>query len=74
MYELLEINEDMATRFLQLKNLETGAGRSVLVMRMMEKGIHIECNAKVVSTTEDTITYEQNGVEHTITADTLIFG
>ena len=52
---------------------ETGAGRSVLVMRMMEKGIHIECNAKVVSTTEDTITYEQNGVEHTITADTLIF-
>ena len=52
---------------------ETGAGRSVLVMRMMEKGIHIECNAKVVSTTQDTITYEQNGVEHTITADTLIF-
>ncbi len=52
---------------------ETGAGRSVLVMRMMEKGIHIECNAKVTATTEDTITYEQNGVEHTITADTLIF-
>ena len=24
MYELLEINEDMATRFLKLKNLETG--------------------------------------------------
>ena len=52
---------------------ETGAGRSVLVMRMMEKGIHIECNAKVTATTENTITYEQNGVEHTIDADTLIF-
>lgn len=53
---------------------ETGAGRSVLVMRMMEKGIHIECNAKVISTTENTITYEQNGKEVTINdADTLIF-
>ncbi len=53
---------------------ETGAGRSVLVMRMMEKGIHIETNAKVTGTTENTITYEQNGKEVTIEdADTLIF-
>ena len=53
---------------------ETGAGRSVLVQRMMEKGIHIECNAKVINTTETTITYEQKGKEVTIDdADTLIF-
>ena len=53
---------------------ETGAGRSVLVQRMMAKGIHIECNAKVINTTETTITYEQNGKEYTIEdADTLIF-
>lgn len=53
---------------------ESGSGRSVLVQRMMAKGVHIECNAKVTAATEDTITYEQNGVEHVITdADTLVF-
>jgi NADH dehydrogenase FAD-containing subunit len=53
---------------------ETGSGRSVLVQRMMAKGVHIECSAKVTKVTEDTITYEQNGVEHEITdADTLVF-
>ena len=53
---------------------ETGAGRSLLVQRMMGKGIRIECNAKVIAVTDNTITYEQNGVEHTITdADTLVF-
>ncbi len=53
---------------------ESGAGRSVLVLRMMEKGIHMECGAKVTSATEDTITYEQNGTEHVINdADTLVF-
>lgn len=53
---------------------ESGSGRSVLVQRMMAKGVHIECNAKVTAVTEDTITYEQNGEEHTITdADTLVF-
>lgn len=53
---------------------ESGSGRSVLVQRMMAKGVHIECNAKVTVVTEDTITYEQNGEEHTITdADTLVF-
>ncbi len=53
---------------------ETGAGRSVLVLRMMEKGIHMECGAKVTKVTEDTITYEQKGTVYTIAdADTLIF-
>ena len=53
---------------------ETGAGRSLLVMRMMDKGIKIECEAKVTGVTEDTITYEQNGKEYVITdADTLVF-
>lgn len=52
---------------------ETGAGRSVLVMRMMEKGIHIECKAKVIAVTENTVTYEQEGKEYTLTPDTLIF-
>ena len=41
---------------------------------MMAKGVHIECNAKVTAVTEDSITYEQGGVEHVITdADTLVF-
>ena len=53
---------------------ETGPGRSLLVQRMMEKGIRMECDAKVTATTETTITYEQNGVEHVISdADTLVF-
>ena len=53
---------------------ESGSGRSVLVQRMMAKGVKIECLAKVTAVTEDTITYEQNGVEHVITdADTLVF-
>lgn len=53
---------------------ESGAGRSVLVQRMQNKGVKIECLAKITSVTEDTITYEQNGVEHVISdADTLVF-
>ena len=53
---------------------ETGAGRSVLVQRMMQKGIHIECNAKVTKTESDKVYYEQNGVEHVIQGvNTLIF-
>lgn len=53
---------------------ESGAGRSLLVQRMLGKGIRIECNAKVTTAAENTITYEQNGMEHTITdADTLVF-
>ena len=53
---------------------ESGAGRSVLALRIVEKGINVVCNAKVTDTTETTISYEQDGVEHVITdADTLIF-
>ncbi len=53
---------------------ESGAGRSHLVQRMMGKGIKIECEAKVTSVTEDTIVYEQNGIEYVIKdADTLVF-
>ena len=53
---------------------ESGAGRSLLVQRMLGKGIKIECSAKVTAASENTITYEQNGTEHTIDdADTLVF-
>ena len=53
---------------------ETGAGRSLLVMRMMDKGIHMECSAKVTEVTEDTIVYEKNGLSYVISdADTLVF-
>ena len=53
---------------------ESGSGRSVLVQRMISKGVKIECLAKVTAVTENTITYEQNGIEHVISdADTLVF-
>lgn len=53
---------------------ESGAGRSLLAQRIVEKGIKIECEAKVTSVTEDTITYEQDGKEFSIKdADTLVF-
>lgn len=53
---------------------ESGAGRSLLVQRMLEKGIQIQCNAKVIETTTNSITYEQKGQVHTIDdADTLVF-
>ena len=53
---------------------EGGSARSVLALRMMEKGINIQCNAKVTATTESTITYEQAGKEHVLdNVDTLIF-
>ena len=53
---------------------ETGPGRSVLVMRMMDKGVDIQTNAKVSEVTENTIKYEQNGILHEINdADTLVF-
>ena len=53
---------------------ETGAGRSVLVQRMMQKGIHIECNAMVKAAYDDKVVYEQNGQEHTIeNVNTLVF-
>jgi len=53
---------------------ESGSARSVLVQRMMAKGVKIECLAKVTEVTETTISYEQNGETHVIAdADTLVF-
>ena len=53
---------------------ETGAGRSVLVQRMLQKGIHIECNARVTKAEGDKIFYEQNGCEKIIeNVNTLVF-
>ena len=53
---------------------ETGAGRSVLVQRMLQKGIHIECNAKMTKAEDGKIYYEQNGAEHVIeNVNTLVF-
>lgn len=53
---------------------ETGAGRSVLVQRMLKKGIRIECNAKVTSAKDGKIYYEQSGKEHVIEdVNTLVF-
>ena len=53
---------------------ETGAGRSVLVQRMLQKGIHIECNAKMTKAQDGKIYYEQNGTERVIeNVNTLVF-
>ena len=53
---------------------ETGAGRSVLVQRMLQKGIRIECNAKVTKAEDGKVYYEQNSMEHVIeNVNTLVF-
>lgn len=53
---------------------ETGAGRSVLVQRMMQKGIHIECNAQVSKTEESKVYFTRDNQEHVIdNVDTLVF-
>lgn len=53
---------------------ESGPGRSLLVQRMMKKGIELICNAKVEKVEEDKIYYSINGETHCISdADTLIF-
>jgi 2,4-dienoyl-CoA reductase-like NADH-dependent reductase (Old Yellow Enzyme family)/thioredoxin reductase len=53
---------------------ESGPGRSLLVRRMMEKGIHIIVDAKVEKVEKDKIIYVQNNIEHEILdADTLVF-
>lgn len=52
---------------------ETGPGRSLLVQRMMNKGIQIKTNAKVEKIEQDKIYYSQNGNTLCIDdADTLI--
>ena len=53
---------------------ETGPGRSLLVQRMMKKGIELICSAKVEKVEEDRIYYSKDGEIHCISdADTLIF-
>ena len=52
---------------------EGGAGRAVLITRMLSKGVHVLTEAKVTEITEDTISYEKDGEVHTIAdADTLV--
>ena len=52
---------------------EGGAGRAVLVTRILDKGVHVLTEAKLTSVTEDTISYEKDGEEHVIEgADTLV--
>lgn len=53
---------------------ETGPGRSLLVQRMMKKGVQMICSAKVERVDEDHIYYSKNGQEYCIDdADTLVF-
>ena len=53
---------------------ETGPGRSLLVQRMVNKGVRIECSAKVERVEEDKIYYSKDGREICIDdADTLVF-
>lgn len=40
--------------------------RSLLVQRLLKKGVNIQCNAKVTKVEETSVTYEQNGQEITI--------
>ena len=52
---------------------ESGAGRAVLITRMIGKGVHALTGAKVTEVTEDTITYEMDGETHEIEgADALV--
>lgn len=53
---------------------ESGPGRSLLVRRMMQKGIHIITSAKVDEVTENEIHYTLDDQTHIIRdADTLVF-
>ena len=53
---------------------ESGPGRSLLVQRMMSKGVNLICGAKVERVDEQNIYYTQNNEEHCISdADTLVF-
>ena len=52
---------------------ESGAGRAVLITRMIGKGVHALTGARVTEVTEDAITYEMDGEAHEIEgADTLV--
>lgn len=53
---------------------ESGPGRSLLVQRMMKKGIQMICGAKVEKVDADHIYYVKDEEEHCISdADTLVF-
>lgn len=53
---------------------ESGPGRSLLVQRMMKKGIQMICDAKVEKVEEDKIYYVKDQKEYCIDdADTLVF-
>lgn len=53
---------------------ESGPGRSLLVQRMMKKGLELICSAKVERVDEEKIYYSKNGQEYCIEdADTLVF-
>lgn len=53
---------------------ESGPGRSLLVQRMMRKGVQMICGAKVEKVDESSIWYTKDGREHCIAdADTLVF-
>lgn len=63
---LLEMGEVLAAN-------ESGAGRAVLITRMLSKGVEAVTGAKVTRVDEETIAYEKDGVEHVIAdADTLV--
>ena len=63
---LLEMGDVLAAN-------ESGAGRAVLITRMLSKGIEAVTGAKVTRVDEETITYEKDGAEHVIdNADTLV--
>ncbi|MDO4848919.1 MAG: FAD-dependent oxidoreductase [Coriobacteriia bacterium] len=63
---LLEMGDVLAAN-------ESGAGRAVLITRMLSKGVEAVTGAKVTRVDEETITYEKDGAEHTIDdADTLV--
>ena len=52
---------------------ESGAGRAVLITRMIGKGVHTLTGARVTEVTEETIAYEKDGTMHVIDdADTLV--
>lgn len=52
---------------------ESGPGRSLLVKRMMSKGVQMICDAKVERVDHDHIYYTKDGAEHCVEADTLVF-
>ena len=59
-----------------LENLDmkdATANRDYLMARLLTKPIDIHCSSKVTKITPDSVTYEQDGVEHTIKGvDTII--